>query len=131
MSYIDGFVIACPIANRDAFVRHATLGDSMFIEMGALRVVECWGDDVPDGKTTDFRRAVKAEEGEAVLFSWIEWPDKATRDEGMAKLTEMMADPDNVDPRMDPDKNPMPFDGARMIFGGFAPLVDLRCDAGN
>lgn len=125
MSYIDGFVIACPKANKDKFIAHAKLGDSVFIEMGALRVVECWGDDVPDGTTTDFRKAVKANEDEAVLFSWIEWPDKATRDAAMAKMTEMMTDPSKVDPRMDPEKNPMPFDGKRMIFGGFTPVVTL------
>lgn len=125
MTYIDGFVIACAEANKDKFIEHARTADAMFIEMGALRVVECWGDDVPEGKTTDFRMAVKAEDGEAVLFSWIEWPDKTTRDAGMAKLTAMMEDPDNADPRMDPVKNPMPFDGKRMIFGGFAPVVDL------
>lgn len=125
MTYIDGFVIACPEANKQKFIDHANTADSMFIEMGALRVVECWGDDVPEGKTTDFRMAVKAEPGEAVLFSWIEWPDKATRDAGMAKMTEMMNDPINVDPRMDPKKNPMPFDGKRMIFGGFVPVVEM------
>ena len=69
--------------------------------------------------------AVKAEAGEAVLFSWIEWPDKATRDAGMAKMTEMMTDPSKLDPRMDPEKNPMPFDGKRMIFGGFVPVVEF------
>lgn len=125
MSYIDGFVIACPTESKQAFVDHAQKADSMFIEMGATRIVECWGDDVPVGKTTDFRAAVKAEDNESVIFSWIEWPDKATRDAGMAKLEEMMANPDNADPRMDPEKNPMPFDGKRLIFGGFTPVVDL------
>lgn len=125
MTYIDGFVIACPEAHKQKFIDHANTADSMFIEMGALRVVECWGDDVPEGKNTDFRMAVKAQDDEAVLFSWIEWPDKATRDAAMAKLTEMMNDPENVDPRMDPAKNPMPFDGKRMIFGGFAPVVEF------
>lgn len=125
MSYFDGFVIACPTANKQKFIDHAGSADSIFIEMGALRVVECWGDDVPEGKITDFRMAVKAEADETVLFSFIEWPDKATRDAGMGKLHEMMNDPSNVDPRMDPAKNPMPFDGKRMIFGGFATLVDL------
>ncbi len=121
MSYIDGFVIACPEDKKQAFIDHARTADGMFIEMGATRIVECWGDDVPEGKTTDFRMAVKAEPGEAVLFSWIEWPDKATRDAAMAK----MMDPDNQDPRMDPAINPMPFDGKRMIFGGFVPVVEL------
>lgn len=125
MTYIDGFVIACPEANKQKFIDHANTADSMFIEMGALRVVECWGDDVPEGQTTDFRMAVKAKDGEAVLFSWIEWPDKATRDAAMAKMTDMMNDPDKADPRMDPVKNPMPFDGKRMIFGGFTPVVEF------
>jgi uncharacterized protein YbaA (DUF1428 family) len=126
MSYIDGFVIACPKANKDKFIAHARQGDSVFIEFGALRVVECWGDDVPEGEFTDFRMAVKAEPDEAVLFSWIEWPDKATRDAGMAKMMEMMNDPAKLDPRMDPAKNPMPFDGKRLIFGGFQPIVELK-----
>jgi uncharacterized protein YbaA (DUF1428 family) len=126
MTYIDGFVIACPAANKDKFIVHAKEGDSVFMDMGALRVVECWGDDVPDGKTTDFRKAVKAEADEVVLFSWIEWPDKATRDAAMARMTEMMNNPDKVDPRMDPARNPMPFDGTRLIFGGFTPIVELK-----
>ena len=125
MSYIDGFVIACPTANKEKFIEHAKLGDSVFMELGALRIVECWGDDVPEGKTTDFRMAVKAEDDEAVIFSWIEWPDKATRDAAMATMTEWMNDPSKADPRMDPEKNPMPFDGKRMIFGGFVPVVEL------
>jgi uncharacterized protein YbaA (DUF1428 family) len=126
MTYVDGFVIACPTANKDKFIAHARLGDSVFIELGALRVVECWGDDVPTGHTTDFRMAVQAEDGEEVLFSWIEWPDKATRDKAFATMTEWMEDPSKADPRMDPAKNPMPFDGKRLIFGGFAPIVELK-----
>jgi uncharacterized protein YbaA (DUF1428 family) len=125
MTYIDGFVIACPAANKEKFIEHAKLGDSVFMDLGALRIVECWGDDVPEGKTTDFRMAVKAEDDEAVIFSWIEWPDKATRDAAMATMTEWMNDPSKADPRMDPEKNPMPFDGKRMIFGGFVPVVEL------
>lgn len=122
MSYIDGFVIAVPKANRQKFVDHANMADGMFIEMGALRVIECWGDDVPAGTTTDFRMAVKATDDEDVVFSWIEWPDKETHD----KCYAVMMDPNNPDPRMDPAKNPMPFDGKRMIFGGFAPVVDFK-----
>jgi len=124
MSYIDGFVIAVPTENKQKFTDHASYSDDMFIEMGALRVVECWGDDLPDGKTTDFRMAVKAEPEETVVFSWVEWPDKATRDAAMMKLM----DPDNMDPRMDQTKNPIPFDGKRMIFGGFEPVVDIKGD---
>ena len=126
MSYIDGFVIAVPTADKQKFIDHAKTIDVMFLEMGATRVIECWGDDVPHGKTTDFRLAVKATEEESVAFSWIEWPDKPTRDAAMAKMREMMEDPDQVDPRMDPAKNPMPFDGKRMIFGGFEPVVMLE-----
>jgi uncharacterized protein YbaA (DUF1428 family) len=117
MSYIDGFVMAVPTANKDKFIAHANTGDDVFIRNGATRVIECWGDDVPDGKLTDFRRAVQATPDETVVFSWIEWPDKATRDAGMEKV---MKDPD-----MDPSKNPMPFDAKRMIYGGFAPVVEL------
>ncbi|MEW9624889.1 DUF1428 domain-containing protein [Rhodanobacter geophilus] len=116
MSYIDGFVIAVPHAKREQFIAHAKTLDPIFMEFGATRVVECWGDDVPEGKLTDFRRAVQAKADESVVFSWIEWPDKATRDAGMAKCME--------DPRMAPGAE-MPFDGKRMIFGGFAPVLSL------
>ena len=121
MSYIDGFVIAVPDAKRKQFIAHANTFDAIFMEFGATRVVECWGDDVPDGKLTDFRRAVQAKDDETVVFSWVEWPDKATRDAGMKKMME--------DPRMDPatpGNPPMPFDGKRMIFGGFAPIFELE-----
>ncbi len=121
MSYIDGFVIAVPTANREKFIEQAQFSDSIFIEWGATRVLECWGEDVPTGTLTDFRRAVNATDDESVVFSWIEWPDKATRDAAYAK----MEDPTLNDPRMDPAKNPMPFDGKRMIFGGFSPIVEL------
>lgn len=117
MSYIDGFVMAVPTANKEAFLEHSRKFDPVFLEYGALRVVENWGDDVPDGKQTDFRRAVAATGGETVVFSWVEWPDRATRDAGMTRMMQ--------DPRMDPEKNPMPFDGARMIFGGFENLLSL------
>lgn len=127
MTYVDGFVLAVPTANRQKFIEHAQKGDSVFIEMGAVRVLECWGDDVPDGKLTDFRRAVQATESETVVFSWIEWPDKATRDAAMARMDEVM----KTDPRMSPEHNPMPFDGARMIFGGFSPVVTLEAPQTN
>ncbi len=121
MSYIDGFVIAVPTANRQKFIDHANKGDSVFMELGAVRVLECWGDDVPDGKQTDFRRAVQAKDDETVVFSWIEWPDKPTRDAAMGKMDSLM----KTDDRFSPEKNPMPFDAKRMIFGGFAPVVTL------
>jgi uncharacterized protein YbaA (DUF1428 family) len=117
VAYVDGFVLAVPSANKQTFIDHAAEFDKMFLEFGATRVLECWGDDVPDGKQTDFKKAVQCKEDEVVVFSWVEWPDKATRDAGVAK---MMADP-----RMDPAANPMPFDGKRMIYGGFVPVVDL------
>lgn len=121
MAYIDGFVIAVPTANKQKFLEHARQLDPIFIELGALRVIEGWGDDVPDGKQTDFRRAVQATAEETVVFSWVEWPDKATRDAGMKKMMD--------DPRMDPSVPghlPMPFDGKRMIFGGFEPVVEVK-----
>ena len=116
MSYIDGFVIAVPTANKQQFIEHARQLDPIFIELGAIRVIEGWGDDVPDGKVTDFRRAVQAAAGESGVFSWIEWPDKATRDAGMKQFMD--------DPRTD-GAGDMPFDGKRMIFGGFIPVVDI------
>lgn len=121
MSYVDGFVFAVPTENKQKFIDHAKKGDSVFMELGATRILECWGDDVPNGDVTDFRRAVQAKENETVVFSWIEWPDKATRDAGMSKMMEMM----KTDPRMNPETNPMPFDGQRLIYGGFAPVVTL------
>lgn len=121
MPYVDGFVIAVPEENRQQFIDHATRANAVFIEHGATRVVECWGDDVPSGTITDFRMAVQASDTEVVVFSWIEWPDKESRDAAMSKMDQMMSDP-----RMDPATNPMPFDGKRMIFGGFVPVVVLQ-----
>ncbi len=126
MSYIDGFVIAVPTANKQQFIDHARNADGVFIDLGATRILECWGDDVHDGELTDFRRAVQATEDETVVFSWVEWPDKATRDAAMATMMAWMNDPEKGDPRMDPAKNPMPFDGKRLIFGGFTPVVTLE-----
>jgi len=120
--FVDGFVIAVPTAGKDAFISHAESIDAIFMELGAIRIVECWGADIPDGKQTDFKRAVAANPDETVAFSWVEWPDKATRDAAMAKLHDMM----EADERCDPKKNPPPFDGKRMIFGGFEPVVRLE-----
>lgn len=128
MSYIDGFVIAVPVANKREFIEHAERADGVFIDLGATRVIECWGDDISDGKITDFRKAVQARDDEAVVFSWIEWPDKPTRDAGVKKMTEWMDNPETADPRMDPKKNPMPFDGMRLIYGGFDPVVEVKAD---
>ena len=115
MPYIDGYVIPVKSTDRDKFAQHASRMDQFFLDHGALRIIENWGDDVPDGKQTDFKRAVQAKNDETVVFSWIEWPDKGTRDAAMKAMQgnqQMM-------------NEPMPFDGKRMIFGGFEPVVQL------
>jgi uncharacterized protein YbaA (DUF1428 family) len=116
MSYVDGFVAAVPTANRDAYRAHAEKALAVFKEHGATRCVECWGDDVPDGKVTSFPLAVQRKPDETVIFSWVEWPSREARDAGWAKIM--------ADPRMQPDANPMPFDGKRLIYGGFQPIVE-------
>ncbi len=116
MSYVDGFVIAVPRANKEAFRAHAAMAAPIFKDHGATRVMECWGDDVPPGKVTDFYRAVQATEDEVVVFSWIEYPSKAVRDACMAKVM--------ADPRSEAISKDYPFDGIRMIFGGFEPIVE-------
>ena len=115
MNYVDGFVAAVPTANRDSYVRHAQAAAAVFKEYGALAVVECWGDDVPEGKLTSFPMAVQRKADETVVFSWITWPSRAARDEGMKKSM--------ADPRLQPQTNPMPFDGKRLIYGGFEVIV--------
>jgi uncharacterized protein YbaA (DUF1428 family) len=117
MSYIDGFVIAVPTANRDRYTTYAAEAAHIFKQYGALQVVECWGEDVPEGKLTSFPLAVKLAPDESVVFSWIVWPSKTARNDGLAKVM--------ADPRFDPKTNPMPFDGKRMIYGGFEPIVDM------
>jgi uncharacterized protein YbaA (DUF1428 family) len=114
--YADGYVVPVPNGKKEAYRELAAKAADVYKEYGATRVVEAWGDDVPDGKVTDFKRAVKATPNESVVFSFVEWPDKATRDEGWKKVMK--------DPRMQPDKDNMPFDGQRMVWGGFAPLLD-------
>lgn len=115
MSYIDGFVIPVPTGKKQAYHDMAAKAAPIFQEYGATRIVECWGDDVPDGKVTDFKGAVKAQPGETIVFSWIEWPSKEVRDAGNQKMRD--------DPRMKMTDD-MPFDAQRMIFGGFEILVD-------
>ena len=117
MNYVDGYVAAVPTANREQFLRHARDAAVVSKEHGALQVVECWGDDVPEGKLTSFPMAVQCKDDETVIFSWITWPSKAARDAGMAKVM--------ADPRIQPDKNPMPFDGKRLIYGGFQMIVSV------
>lgn len=116
MNYVDGFVAAVPTANREKYLRHATEAAAVFKEHGALQVVECWGNDVPEGKLTSFPMAVQRKDDETVIFSWITWPSKAVRDAGMAKVM--------ADPRVQPETNPMPFDGKRLIYGGFEVILD-------
>jgi uncharacterized protein YbaA (DUF1428 family) len=116
MTYVDGFVLAVPSANRGAFLKHATEAASLFKEFGATRVVECWGDDVPEGKLTDFAGAVKASENEVVVFGWLEFPSKEIRSAAHEKM--------RSDPRIK-TLSEMPFDGKRMIFGGFEPILDV------
>ncbi|MNT60852.1 hypothetical protein D3C72_1984600 [compost metagenome] len=115
MSYVDGFVAAVPTAKREEFKRHAQVAGAVFKELGALSVVDCWGDDVPEGKLTSFPMAVKRNDDETVVFGWIIWPSRAIRNAGMEKAM--------TDPRMQADANPMPFDGQRMIYGGFEVIV--------
>src|SRR5262249_9936646 len=101
-----------PTANREVYKKHAEAAAVVFEEHGALKFVECWGDDVPEGKVTSFPMAVKRKDDETVVFSWIIWPSRNVRDEGMKKVM--------ADPRLKPDVNPMPFDGVLGVEGDFA-----------
>jgi uncharacterized protein YbaA (DUF1428 family) len=116
MAYIEGFLVPVPLANKERYIKSATGMVAMMKEFGVARFVETWGDEVPEGKVTDMRRAVKATADETVVFSWFEYPDKAARDGANAKMRE--------DPRMEEMGKDMPFDGMRMIFGGFETLVE-------
>ncbi|MFC7368385.1 MULTISPECIES: DUF1428 domain-containing protein [Vreelandella] len=116
-AYVDGFVAAVPTANKSQFIEHARAAAEVFKEYGALRVVECWEDDVPEGEVTSFSMAVKRKDDESIIFSWLEWPSKAVRDDAMPKVME--------DPRLQMDVNPMPFDGKRLIFGGFESIINM------
>jgi uncharacterized protein YbaA (DUF1428 family) len=122
MTYVDGFIVAVPKANKEAYIRHAADAAPIFLEFGVTRHVEAWASDVPDGEVTDFRKAVQAKEDEDVVFSWFEYPDRATRD---AVGQKMMSDP-----RMKQMGESMPFDGKRMIYGGFAELLDKGSGTG-
>lgn len=117
MTYVDGFVLAVPTANKEAYRKLAADMAPIFRKHGATAVIECWGDDVPEGEVTSFPMAVKCAGHETVVFSWITWPDKATRDAGNKKVFEEMETAG-----FQPEDNP--FDGKRMIFGGFRPIVE-------
>ena len=114
MSYVEGFVAAVPADRKEDFRKHAAEAAPLFKDFGATRQVEAWGDDVPDGKVTDYKRAVKAEDGENVVYSYVEWPDKETRDAAWAKMmaSESESSHGNI------------FDGKRMFWGGFKPIID-------
>ena len=118
MTYVEGFVAAVPTENKETYRKHAAEAAPLFKEFGVRRFVENWGDDVPEGKVTDFQRAVQAKDDETIVFSWFEYPDKATRDAANEKMMS--------DPRMKTMGESMPFDGKRMIVGGFDSIVDER-----
>jgi uncharacterized protein YbaA (DUF1428 family) len=115
MPYVDGFVVPVPLANREAYLKLATQAAALFKEHGATQVVECWGDDIPEGKETSFPLAVKRGPDETVVLSWVVWPSREARDEGNKKVM--------ADPRMQPSAD-MPFDGKRLIYGGFEILLE-------
>ncbi|MFM0042947.1 DUF1428 domain-containing protein [Paraburkholderia sediminicola] len=117
MTYVDGFVVPVATIDREKYIKQAAMAAGVFKENGALQVVECWGDDVPEGKLTSFPMAVKRKDDETVVFSWVVWPSRQVRDKGMKAVME--------DPRLQPDVNPMPFDGKRLIYGGFEVIVDV------
>jgi uncharacterized protein YbaA (DUF1428 family) len=117
MSYVDGFVVPVPKGNKEQYRAMAQDMAGKFTDLGATQVLEGWGDDLQAGKVTDFFMAVKAEDGENVVFSYIVWPDKKTRDAAWEKLM--------ADPNMQPGAQPMPFDGKRMFWGGFEPIVEV------
>jgi uncharacterized protein YbaA (DUF1428 family) len=117
MPYVDGFVCAVPKQNLDAYKAQATVAGEVWKEHGAVRYVECVGDDVPYGELTSFPRAVQAKDDEVVVFSWVEYPDRARRDEIVAKVM--------ADERLKDSMSNMSFDGKRLIYGGFQPLLEL------
>ena len=113
--FVDGWVVPVPTDKKDAYRELAERNAKYFREYGATRLVEAFGDDVQKGQVTDYYRAVKAEDGESVVFAFIEWPDKQTRDQAWEKIMK--------DERMQPQGD-MPFDGKRMFWGGFDKIVD-------
>lgn len=115
--YVDGFVVPVPMANKAAYKKIARRAGQVFRDHGALGVTECWADDVKPGKSTSFPQSVKLKTGETVVFSWITYKSRKHRDSVMAKAMQ--------DPRMPMDPKNFPFDGKRMIFGGFKTIVEL------
>jgi uncharacterized protein YbaA (DUF1428 family) len=117
MPYVDGFLLAVPKDKIEAYKTIATLAGEVWMEHGALSYVECLADDVPYGELTSFPRAVMAKDDEVVVFAWITYASRAARDEIMQKVM--------ADPRLTPGMQDMPFDGKRMIFGGFQSVVEF------
>lgn len=117
MAYVDGFVVAVPTVNKQAYIEMASKINALFKRSGALEIVENWGVDVPEGKLTSFTMAVKREDNESIVFSWIKWPSKQVRDEAWGMLMQ--------DPLMQPGATPQVFDGKRMIFGGFETMMEV------
>ncbi len=115
MEYIDGFMAAVPNDNKDDYIRFAKEAAAVFKDHGATRVVECWGDDVPEGELTSFPKAVQCKENETVVFSWVVWPSREARDKGNEKVM--------ADPRLQSADQSPPFDGKRIIFGGFQMVL--------
>lgn len=117
MSYVDGFVLAVPKQSMDAYKAMAQTAGAVWKEYGALAYIECWGDDVPFGELTSFPRAVQARDDEVVVFSWIVYESREKRDEINARVM--------ADPRVKCEPADMPFDGKRMIYGGFKSFIEL------
>ena len=117
MPYVDGFVVAVPKEKLEAYKEVATLAGKVWMEHGALSYVECLADDVPTGELTSFPRAVLLKDDEVVAFSWITYASRAARDEINKKVME--------DPRMKPQMEDMPFDGKRLIYGGFQSIIEF------
>ena len=123
MTYFEGFIVPVPEASKDDYRKHAADAASIFHDLGVSRHYEAWDSDVPEGKVTDFRKAVLANDDEKVVFSWFEYPDKATRDSANEKMMS--------DPRMQEMGATMPFDGKRMIMGGFESIVEEGTEHGG
>ena len=117
MAYVDGYVLAVKTARKDEYAALARQAGEVFREHGATSVIECWGDDVPEGERTSFPMAVAREPDETVVFSWIVWPSKEARDEGNRKVSQ--------DARMQGPSDMTVMDPKRMIYGGFTPIVEL------
>ncbi|WP_144393361.1 DUF1428 domain-containing protein [Pleionea sediminis] len=115
MSYVDGYVIPVPAENKEKYIEQAKFMASVFKEYGVSEIYENWGDDVPEGEVTSFPKAIKCKENKVVVFSWMVWPSKEVRDQGWKRIME--------DPRMNSENNPMPFDGKRLICGGFSTII--------